>query len=340
MLLNLQCFYMRFKVLMNNRIKKVFTLCTVWALIYCSYSDANPTKQLESAFATSLVLTDGDSITLGFGDFDPQTIFNPQNTVNEEDSIALRKKLKLYSIPLKWQVNNPIYQHNINVVSRISYLNQSDFISLFDNVANDYISETVYNGMLGFNAEKALGSKWSYQFGLNTHYLHYNNDYDYNSPESRRNLKPLTDNLYTNLNSNALVLNPNATMIYRLPRYWGYYEYKLNFNYYYGWALSHPDGIHNAAPETWRTLNGIKATFNMFKIGPFEQAFYIKGQRIDLGGDSRVAFGTDHFYEYGIGFLWDAQRWTSWFNNFGIGINIHNGSSLDGAAIVLYFNEI
>jgi hypothetical protein len=331
---------MRFKVLMNNRIKKVFTLCTVWALIYCSYSDANPTKQLESAFATSLVLTDGDSITLGFGDFDPQTIFNPQNTVNEEDSIALRKKLKLYSIPLKWQVNNPIYQHNINVVSRISYLNQSDFISLFDNVADDYISETVYNGMLGFNAEKALGSKWSYQFGLNTHYLHYNNDYDYNSPESRRNLKPLTDNLYTNLNSNALVLNPNATMIYRLPRYWGYYEYKLNFNYYYGWALSHPDGIHNAAPETWRTLNGIKATFNMFKIGTFEQAFYIKGQRIDLGGDSRVAFGTDHFYEYGIGFLWDAQRWTSWFNNFGIGINIHNGSSLDGAAIVLYFNEI
>ena len=78
----------------------------------------------------------------------------------------------------------------------------------------------------------------------------------------------------------------------------------------------------------------------MFKIGLFEQAFYIKGQRIDLGGDSRAAFGTDHFYEYGIGFLWDSRKWTSWFDNFGIGINIHNGSSLDGAAIVLYFNEI
>ncbi|URQ92558.1 Solitary outer membrane autotransporter beta-barrel domain [Pseudoalteromonas sp. SCSIO 43101] len=36
---------------------------------------ASPTKQLETAFATSLVLTDGDSITLGFGDFDPQTLF-------------------------------------------------------------------------------------------------------------------------------------------------------------------------------------------------------------------------------------------------------------------------
>ncbi|WP_268237277.1 Solitary outer membrane autotransporter beta-barrel domain [Pseudoalteromonas gelatinilytica] len=325
---------------MYNNVITCLTVCILMTCFFCVNSYANPTKQLETAFATSLVLTDGDSITLGFGDFDPQTLFDPQHASKDEDSIALRKELKLYSIPYTWQLDEPIYQHQLSVTGRISYLNQSDFISLYENVADDYISETVYNGMIGFNAEKALGSKWSYQFGFNTHYLHYNNDYDYNSSESRRDLQPLADNLYTNLNSNALVLNPNATMIYRLPRYWGYYEYKLNFNYYYGWALSHPDGIHNAAPETWRTLNGIKAKFNMFKIGPFEQAFYIKGQRIDLGGDSRVAFGTDHFYEYGIGFLWDTRKWTSWFDNFGVGINIHNGSSLDGAAIVLYFNEI
>ncbi len=124
--------------------------------VFCASSYANPTKQLETAFATSLVLTDGDSITLGIGDFDPQTLFDLQHANRDEDSIALRKKLRLYSIPYTWQLDEPIYQHKLSLTGRVSYLNQSDFISLFDNVADDYISETVYNGMIGFNAEKLL----------------------------------------------------------------------------------------------------------------------------------------------------------------------------------------
>lgn len=315
----------------------------VCALLCCVMTfslQANPTKQLETALSTSLVLTDGDSITLGFGDFDPQKIFNPHFTNKGGESIALRKKLRLYSVPFSWEAKQPYYEHKWHINGRVSYLNQADFISLFDEAQSDSISETVYSATFGINAEKALGSKWSYIIGLNSHYLHYDNDYDYNSQQSRDVLKPLTNNLYTNLNSNALVLNPSLSMVYRLPRHWGYYEYKLNINYYYGWALSQPNEIESAKPETTRILNGIKAKFNMFKVGPFEQAFYIKGQRIDLGGDSQAAFGTDHFYEYGLGFLWDSRHWTSCFDNFGIGINIHSGSSLEGAAIVLYFNEI
>ncbi|URQ92559.1 Solitary outer membrane autotransporter beta-barrel domain [Pseudoalteromonas sp. SCSIO 43101] len=82
--------------------------------------------------------------------------FNSQHASKDEDSIALRKKLKLYSIPYTWQLDEPIYQHKLSLTGRVSYLNQSDFISLYDNVADDYISETVYNSMIGVNTEKAL----------------------------------------------------------------------------------------------------------------------------------------------------------------------------------------
>ena len=127
-------------LLMKNSYRFKFIFYTPIIFCICSAVFANPTKQLESAFATSLVLTDGDSITLGFGDFDPQTLFDSQHANKDEDSIALRKELKLYSIPYTWQLDEPVYQHKLSLTSKVSYLNQSDFISLFDNVADDYIS--------------------------------------------------------------------------------------------------------------------------------------------------------------------------------------------------------
>lgn len=71
--------------------KKLFKLWFLLHALSVFNLYANPTKQLETAFATSLVLTDGDSITLGMGDFDPQALFDPQHSSKDEDSIALRK---------------------------------------------------------------------------------------------------------------------------------------------------------------------------------------------------------------------------------------------------------
>ncbi|CAM3782517.1 MULTISPECIES: Solitary outer membrane autotransporter beta-barrel domain [Pseudoalteromonas] len=311
------------------------TLFVPWQLF------ANPTKQLESAFATSLVLTDGDSITLGYGNFDPNKFISPHHSqANEVDSLGLRNQLSLYAIPYDWALAKPIWGYQTKLLAQVSYLHQERSIRTFADTVPDLNSETMQSAKLGISFEKPISSKWFYQGSLNSHYMHYQNDYAYLSEQSEQLLKPLIEGIYNNVQSNALVLNPSVALIYRLPRDWGYYEYKLNFNYYYGWALSQPQQLNSVNPESWQTQNGIKATFNMFKFYDFQQSFYIKAQRVDLGADSKEPLGTDHFYEYGFGVLWDVTKWTDWFENFGIGININNGSNLDGGSIVFYFNEL
>ncbi|MBE0457519.1 Solitary outer membrane autotransporter beta-barrel domain [Pseudoalteromonas prydzensis] len=302
---------------------------------------ANPTKQLESAFATSLVFTDGDSITLGYGNFDPNKFISPHhNAANEVDSLGLRNQLSVYAIPFDWALTKPVLGYQTKLVTQVSYLHQKQSVRTFADTLPDLNSEIMQSAKIGISFKKPISSKWFYQASFNSHYMHYQNDYAYLSEQSERLLKPLVEGIYTNVQSNAVIFNPNISLIYRLPRDWGYYEYKLNVNYYYGWALSQPQQLNSINPESWQTQNGIKATFNMFKFYNFQQSFYVKAQRIDLGADSQKPLGIDHFYEYGFGVLWDVTNWTDWFENFGIGININNGSKLDGGSIVFYFNEL
>ncbi|MDN3379849.1 MULTISPECIES: Solitary outer membrane autotransporter beta-barrel domain [unclassified Pseudoalteromonas] len=302
---------------------------------------ANATKELESSFATALVLTDGDSITLGYGSFDPKNFFDSSDKPdNSSDLIDLRHQLSLYSIPYDYELTEQIFDYISTLHSQVSYLKQKQNIRFFDDVIADSDTDSMHSAMLGLSIEKPISSKWFYRLRINTHLMHFENQYNYNSEQSLAKVKPLFEGLYTNIQSNALVLNPNASLIYRLPRNWGYYEYKLKFSYYYGWALSQPEQLDPVRPESWQTNNTIKANFNMFKVFDFQQSFYLKAQRVDLGADSRTPLGTDHFYEYGFGVLWDISNWTKWLDNFGIGVNINNGSSLDGGTIVIYFNEI
>lgn len=303
---------------------------------------ANAKKDLEQTFAAALVLTDGDSITLGYGNFNPTKLLSPHHEdLNEnEDSLDLRKQLSLYSIPFDFTLDQTIWGHKATLHNQVSYLKQSRDISIFTREPTDFSDEKMYSATIGLSIEEPISSKWFYRARISSHLMHYENEYDFNSYQSKQQLKPLIEGTYANLQSNTLIFNPNASVIYRLPRAWGHYEYKLKFNYYYGWALSQPNLVNTINPESWQTSNGIKANFNMFKVFDSQQSFYVKAQRIDLGADSREPLNTDHFYEYGLGVLWDVSRWTDWFNNFGIGVNINNGSSLDGGTIVIYFNEI
>ncbi|MCQ8878434.1 Solitary outer membrane autotransporter beta-barrel domain [Pseudoalteromonas shioyasakiensis] len=310
-------------------------------LVFSQIAYANATKELESSFATALVLTDGDSITLGYGNFDPKSFFDSSHKPENDDGIIdLRHQLSLYSIPYDYELTPQFWGYKSTLHSQISYLKQRQNIRFFEDIVADSDTDSMHSAMIGISFEKPISSKWFYRLRINSHLMHFENDYNYNSERSQAELKPQIDGLYTNIQSNALMLNPTASLIYRLPRHWGYYEYKLKFSYYYGWALSQPQQLDSVRPESWQTNNGIKANFNMLKIYDFQQSFYVKAQRVDLGADSRPPLGTDHFYEYGFGVLWDVSKWTDWFDNFGIGININNGSSLDGGTIAIYFNEI
>lgn len=311
------------------------------SILLCPAAWSNATKELESSFATALILTDGDSLTLGFGNFDPKNFISPHHKQeNQLDTLDLRQQLSLYSIPYSWQLKHTLFDYSVQLHAQASYLKQSQSVDIFETQVADHHSETMHSATFGVSFEKPISSKWFYQGQLNSHFMHYNNDYAYNSELSRQVLKPFTEGSYSNIQSNALVLNPSVTLMYRLPRSWGYYEYKLAADYSYGWAVSQPPSLDSVRPESLQIKNGIKAKFTMFDFYKFQQAFYIKAQRVDLHGDSQQPLGTDHFYEYGFGVLWDVSKWTSWFENFGVGININNGSNLDGGTIVFYFNEI
>lgn len=317
----------------------LITLCIL--SLFSSNTFANAKKQLESAFAGSLILTNGESISLGYGNFDPNILINThQNNLEADEALALRQQLTLYSLPFDFNFNEPILNHRGTFHTRVSYLEQRHNVAIFNKKQADINTEKIFNATIGASIEHSIGSKWFYSAGINSHLMHYNNDYIYNSQQSKQRLKPLLDGNYVNISSNSVIINPNASLTYKLPRDWGHYEYKLKFEYYYGWALSQPQSLKSINPESWQINNAIKANFNMFSFFDFTQSFYVKAQRVDLGADAIAPLGTNHFYEYGFGFLWDVSHWTDWFDNFGIGINIHNGSALNGGTIVIYFNEI
>lgn len=249
---------------------------------------ANATKQLEYSFATALVLTDGDSLALGYGNFDPKKLISPHHAnAIDANAVDLRQQLSLFSVPFDWHVSRKVLGFDVNVHSQVSYLKQSQTINVFENAAADSSEETMHSAMLGMSFEKPIGSKWFYKGQLNTHLMHYKNDYAYVSKQSQIALKPLVEGLYTNIQSNALILNPSASLMYRLPRPWGYYEYKLEASYYYGFALSQPEKLNSVNPESLQINNGIKAKFNMFDFYKFQQALYVKAQRVDLHADSQ-----------------------------------------------------
>ena len=145
----------------------------------------------------------------------------------------------------------------------MNYLEQKHNVDIFDNEQSDLSAEKMLSVSLGASIEKPISSNWLYRTRINAHLMHYTNDYVYNSRQSKQQLKPITDGIYSNISSLALIINPSASFVYKLPRNWGHYEYKLKFEYYYGWALSQPQSLKSINPESWQINNAIKANFNM-----------------------------------------------------------------------------
>ena len=317
----------------------LITFC--FLALFSNNTSANAKKDLESTFAASLILTNGDSISLGYGNFDPDTLIDPHHhTIDETEALALRNQLTLYSIPYDFNFNDPILGFTASFHTQVSVLEQKHNVALFDNQKTDVNTDKMLNATVGLNMEQLLNSNWLYRVRINSHLMDYNNNYLYNSQQSKQQLKPLVNGTYTNISSRSVNINPSASLIYKHPKAWGYYEYTLKFEYYYGWALSQPHSMKSVNPESWQINNAVKANFNLFSFFNFTQSFYIKAQRVDIGADAVAPLDTSHFHEYGFGFLWDVSQWTDWFDNVGVGINIHNGSALEGGSIVIYFNEI
>ncbi|WP_105254617.1 Solitary outer membrane autotransporter beta-barrel domain [Pseudoalteromonas sp. T1lg75] len=315
---------------------RIFFLITLVCLP--CYSIAGAAKLLEQNFATAMVLTNGESVSLGYGHFSsPAALFDDDSQSGNE----LRQDLNVFNVPFGIKTTSPeiFKEYNSELHLQGSYIDQKNSLNLFNQESADSFEESIYGFGANWIFERPISSKWWFGFGARLQGFRYYNDYDYNSQLSRQVLAPALDGSVVNISANALVASPHVEMMYRLPRHWGYYEYKTSYSYYYGTTLVEPSALGKIRPEGWRYQNGIKARFDTAHIGEFTQAIYIKAHRVDLGGDSASSFATNHFYEYGVGVLLDTSTWSSWLENIGIGLNYHHGSALEGGSIVLYFNE-
>ncbi|MBQ4834212.1 Solitary outer membrane autotransporter beta-barrel domain [Pseudoalteromonas sp. MMG010] len=300
----------------------------------------HPSKFIEQAYAVALILNDGDNVTLGFSQFNPSSVISPHHSDQQQQTeLDVRRELNLYSLPLKWQLETQVLGFSTQLLTQVSYLKQTQKVLLFDQVPADNYTEQMKTATIGIKLNKPINDHWYYQIGLNSQYMLYSSDYDYLSEQSSMIIKPAIDGVYVNNSSNTLAINPSITLGYSNVFGWGELRYKLKAQYFFGWALSQPNQLNKINPETSTINNTIKTKFNMFSFNDVEQSFYLKAQRIDLTGDSKTPFDTNHYYEYGLGFLWDMPAQTQWLKNIGIGVNINTGSVISGGSVVIYFNE-
>ena len=290
----------------------------------------------EQNFATAALLSDGDSLTLGIANFDPESLLSDSN--ENIDSIDRRNSLKIFTIPYSYKFSNS--DHNDRLHFSFSYIEQKSKIFLFDAspAADDNIDE-FYNFYSGYLRSWALNEKWVFDAGIGSFLMHHSNTHTYNSPISK-NYQSELDGEVLNLTSNTILLKPNFAFSYTDLYDWGKWTFKSDYEYFYGWTFKGAKSSQGATPESWKIANTIKVHFKMYHSEFNTESLFLKAKRVDIGGDVVESFNTYSYYEFGAGVLFNTKKMTTLVDNVGIGLNLNIGSSLTGGSIVFYVNEI
>jgi hypothetical protein len=300
-----------------------------------------PADQFEEAFAMSLVLSDSNMITFGIADFNPNNYFESDNeNIGSSESVELRSKMKVYSLPYTFDLTedpDSLWSHEITL--RASYVNTNIDVKFKDKSSPDSDLDEVF----GFYAEYAQNYEfyedWTISFGNALHLMHYKNTHLYNSSFSQ-SLAPALNGTFYNVSSNTFMIEPKITFEYKNETDWGEWRFNNSYHYAFGQGFGGSSNVSSdVSPEVWRFVNSIQLRYNMAHWNRFAQVLYLKGKRVDLGGDVNNPLGTDYYYEFNIAWLIDTRKWISLVDNVGIGFTFNVGSALRGGSIVLFYDE-
>ena len=308
---------------------------------------ANVKKVSEEIFSTSVILTDSETISLGFGNFDPDKLLKPhEQSFSDSDSIKLRNELTVYIIPYTWLLSETkptekqaSFFYKDEITTSISYLKQetkSDLLS--QSTLTDDNKDEVYSAYLAYSKHSQLNMNWDFRLRIGAYLMHHENSFNYNSEESNQ-YQDVLDGVYLNISANAFIIEPNVKLSYSKAKDWGKWQYISDLNVFTGKTFNGSDSSQGASPGGWRLYNALKLHYSLNQSRFHAESLYVKFQRSDIGGDMVNSLGTEHFYEFGVGILLDTRKFTKLADNVGIGINIHKGSALSGGSIVFYFNE-
>jgi len=305
----------------------------------------NLTQNFEEAFATAVVLTDNDTISLGFGNFNPEALLKPTQPdlvdhLTDSDTLEVRNQLSVFSVPYTYVIDKTDKTWSDKITLNIAYLKQKSSDNFFDDISiqADNNTDKVYSSYAAYSTYRPLSKNWQLRLRLGGYLMHYTNTHDYNSDLSER-LKDELDGVYFNTQATALLIEPNAKLTYIKDKSWGKWEFLSDFSYFIGKVYSGSESSRGAKPKGLRINNTVKLHYDLNKSIYYGESLYIKFQRSDIDGDMNSALGTNYFYEFGVGILLNTKKLTDWIENIGIGININHGSSLTGGTIVIYINE-
>ncbi|SHH74684.1 Solitary outer membrane autotransporter beta-barrel domain [Ferrimonas marina] len=320
-------------------------LCVLTAL--AAPAQANVVEELETfirdnieqTFAATVLITDRQSLSLGFVNFDPNEILPIDDpNLGDETSVELRNELSVYTLPLDWNLwQQDTWQLQLH--ARAGYVRVNQRLALFGDLeaVTDTNRDETFDLFLQPQLVWDFGRRWQGRFGMGGHLTRYKNKFEYRNPQTQSLEDILEGNLF-NFSVDAWQLQPELLVRYRHQRGRTYWQYQSAYSYFWGKTFNLDNPLHRATPEGARWLNGVSMRRPLPDLFLTQQDYRLGLNRIDIRGDVTTPFDTHYYYEFIAEWLINTKGKVPWLDNVGLGLLFNYGSALKGASLVLVYN--
>lgn len=300
--------------------------------------------QVESAFATALVLTDSEVVTFGILSFDPDLIQLEDDRFGSEASVARRGSVKTYTFPAEWQLSYSGERLTPHIKMRLSYLDAEQDVVVGSDGSSENSSQNssqnkdrVFGGYLESGFSFQITNKWEFVAGAGLHLMHYENNVSSTDPFSDV-AESTVEGIRFDTSATALIGELQPRIIYSDEFNGVPWRFQSTYSYYAGETIRTADDLSAVKPKTWSWANDVIVRWGLPDVFDTSNQLRLLVRRIDVGGDVTGSLGTDSYYEFGLGWLFETSG-ISWLDNIGLSASLHTGSALSGGSLVLLYNE-
>lgn len=321
-------------------------LCVTWltvvgsstSLVSASELDEVGQQYYEELFASSVIFSDSDLISLGVKSFNPNEVFKSEDdNLGNQQALDDRKNISVYNLPLHFNIDSTFPNIKNEITLKLSYFSFSEDVAFTENVEPDRLKQDVYSAYISYTLKYALSQRWTLAYGVGSYFMYADNDYHFNSAETQQ-LQPLLDDSFSNLSIWSASIEPYLEFHYKVDTGWGRWALMSQWHYFAGVNWDKISEGSYGTPEGWRVSNGVQVEYELASFEQFNPALYSSFKRIDIGHDATSILQTNSYYEAGVGIVWKNLVNLDFIDTVGIGVNLNYGSSLRGGSLILYFN--
>lgn len=305
-------------------------------------------KELETELASALVLTDSDAVAFGILSFDPsQFLSDLSDEFGSENSLSRRRSITTFTLP--W--HKSIFEDKENgdnkklgpaheVRARFSFVEIKQDISSSDpqSETDDKYKSRIFSLYGGYQFSYDWSPRWRYEGDLGLRWQRYDNDYDYRSTSSQALQGDVAGILFDS-SANSAGFSVRSAVVYSKNAFGLPWEWQSGLTYYRGDTFGSSGALPDASPEAWTATNALSVKQRLPDFLGNKNRLRYAINRIDLRGDVTRAFGTHYYYRLNVEWLVKASESTSWFNNYGVALDLNVGSAFSGGGLRFLYNE-